>query len=174
MLGGRKRPEAVWRRLWPRRRRMQNRQSCDSEQGPGRTRGTWGGLSYYQGLEQGEGLPHYLFSVVPVSRRCSAVKDPAAFSPQGSDATCLLQSPAGGPRCRRSHHELQREEECPVHSLSPRLLLRGTRGEKHLQHGKTTAQELLPRKVSWSQDSGLLTALQISPSSASQVEKRCL
>lgn len=56
MLRGRKRLEALWRRLRPRCRRMQKRQSCDSEQGPGQAGADGPGSSYYQGLEQEEGV----------------------------------------------------------------------------------------------------------------------
>lgn len=127
MLPGRKRLEALWRRLRPRHRRIQKRQSCDREQGPGQAGAdgvghlTIGGYSHMKCKH----LQLYLFSVAQVSHCCWAVKGQAAFSPRSSDSTCLLRSPAGGPQCLHLHYELQRVEECPVHSLSPHRLLRG-------------------------------------------------
>lgn len=118
--------------------------SADAEAAELRQRaGTWAGggrragvilLSGARARGRREHLRLYLFSATQVSRCCSAAKDQAAFSPQRSDSTGLLRSPAGGPRCRHLHYELQREEEGPVHSLSPHLLLR----EKQLQHINAT------------------------------------
>lgn len=127
MLRGRKRLEALWRRLRPRHRRIQNRQSCDREQGPVRAGADGVGhlsIGAYGNMKC-KHLRLYLFSVAQASRCCWAAKDQAAFSPQCSDSTCLLRSPAGGPQCPHLHYELQHVEEFPVRSLSPRWLLRG-------------------------------------------------
>lgn len=136
MLRGRKRLEALWRRLRPRHRRIQNRQSCDREQGPGQAGAdgvghlTIGGYSN----RKCKHLQLYLFSVAQVSLCCWAVKGQAVFSPRCSDSTCLLRSPAGDPQCPHLHYELQRAEECPVHSLSPHRLLRGKNTTHHRRH----------------------------------------